>query len=283
MRITPENSKISLHAILLAILCSIAPKAYSTAHNNDKPVKIALYHITGMLEFGQQHPYNRALKALTDNLKTPTTMQIFHGLRAVRQFRSGRADCVFPASKTRHRNGKTIASLPVAEAKAYFFAEQRHSSNQLLDKTQPKYKIAFQRGNSFGGTITQLAHHELMPINSGADVREMLKNGRFDIFLNYIPDALPVINSQGYSKLLYDESNPFYTQQDSMICHQSVQNQQFIQSLNQRLIALEETGEMASLLGIAADHKADTQRQPRLIYSDNNANSMPHLDAGSEK
>lgn len=180
MRTTAEHTNLPLHTIWFAILYLIVPTAYSAVSDNEKPVTIALYHITGMLEFGKSYPYNRAMEALTDNLKTPTRTQILHGLRAVRQFRERRVDCVFPASETRYRDSNTIASLPVMVAQAYFFAEQLHTTNQLLDKTQPKYKIAFQRGNSFGGTITKLKHHELFPINSGAGVREMLKSGRFD-------------------------------------------------------------------------------------------------------
>lgn len=208
---------------------------------------IAAYYIEGVLEQGLDLPYNQILNTLLEEPEIEFTMDFLHGLRAAKVFKEKSVDCLFPGSK-KLNDEDILESIPIYEAKAYFFAEQAIGASGLVNKNTAQLKIGFYRGNTFGGNLHKLSHHQLIAINSGADPIEMIEKGRINIFLNYFPDAINLVRSVEKGLLVFVEEDPFYSQNDSFLCHANQENRDFVNKLNLKIRQLIQTGQLTSSL-----------------------------------
>jgi hypothetical protein len=216
----------------LSLLCCF-PGGLASASEGPLEVNMSVYHITGMLEHGRDDlPYSKLLQHLAQKSPIEMDYKIYHGLRAATLFNTGISDCLFPGTNRQHQQETFLESVPANVAKAYFFADKLISTEHILTSAQPRLKIGFYRGNSFGGNIDKLKHHELTPLNSGADVRSLLERKRIDVFLNYMPDAIIIVDVPGKAPLQYGETSLFYAQNDSFICHDKPVTRALIGNLN---------------------------------------------------
>jgi hypothetical protein len=217
-----------------------------------KKLKVSVYQIEGLLEFKkQQLPFNQILNMVDQRISTKFDYQFYYPLRAVEVFDDNEADCMFPGSVLVYDlKSPPLESIPLQTAEAYFIALENINTANLLDVSQPALNIGYRRGNTYGGNITKLAHHNLMPLNSGANVRELIARKRIDVFLGYLPDSLALIHEVPNQPLVYTQESLFYRQNDSFLCHDTAEIRPFLAQMNLVIQKMHDSGEISKILEV---------------------------------
>ncbi|MDM7861316.1 transporter substrate-binding domain-containing protein [Alteromonas sp. ASW11-36] len=201
---------------------------------------IAAHHIDDVLEKSKPElPYNQVINKLEQHPEISLDIRYFHALRSVKVFNDSLADCLFPAAILPSEADKPlIESIGIVEAKAHFIGLQKFSTQDLVRSTTSSKIIGFKRGNTFGGTIDTLSHHQLIPLNTGADIVLLLQQNRIDIFLGYFPDAQLLVG-EDYSQSGFKVSDfPFYKQKDAFKCFDTPSNRKLVEFLNEAIAEL---------------------------------------------
>ncbi|GAA0857387.1 hypothetical protein [Aliiglaciecola litoralis] len=170
--------------------------------------------------------------------------------RAGKMFDEHKVDCLFPSSLNVYGSkGEAIQSLALNTAHAYLISLKPFEMDALLMLQKPRYRIAYRRGNTYGGTLNRLEHHSLVAVNDDMQSFGLLRNGRVDHVLTYMPDALVLLKAEPETPFYYDRQRPFYSQNDSIVCHDKPELRRFIDELNMHILQLTESGELQTLLG----------------------------------
>lgn len=241
--------KIYRHRQLLALVLF---SCFAVHADLPKKVKISVYRIEGLLEYKQHKlPFNQILNVLSQRISTKIDYQFYYPLRAVELFDNNETDCLFPGSILVYDlKSPPVETTPIQTAKAYFIGLENYRAADLLDVSQPALIIGYRRGNTYGGNITKLAHHNLRALNSGANIRELLARKRIDVFLGYMPDSLALINAIPEKPLTYHQESLFYSQNDSFLCHDTPELQPFVKQLNIEIQKMHDSGEIEKILQV---------------------------------
>ncbi|GAA0858155.1 hypothetical protein [Aliiglaciecola litoralis] len=231
-----------------AIFVYLMPCAYIQAAET---VSIAINSIPGLLdESDPEAPYSKLLDRLFNMNTQPVKIEYFPGSRASMIFRDQKVDCMFPASKKVQLDSSLdIESAALNTAGAFFFSRQPFDQEALLTLETPRYRIAYRRGNTFGGTLHRLQRHTLIEVNSDSQSFGLLNSGRVEFVLGYLPDVRGFLTLEDGSSLYYFPDKLFYSQNDSFLCHSNETTIRFIEEVNEHLATLILTGELAAILG----------------------------------
>ena len=200
----------------------------------------------GLLEVeGKNKPYNKVLNELM--LSTHLAADIVYAppARAAKLFDDRKANCIFPASKKFiNEVPKPISSNPINFAKAYFFTLKPYANVEIINN--PSLSIGIRRGFTYGEALKGIAKHKLVEVNTDAQNLGLIKKGRIDAFVAYIPD----LNQQLIrdNKLYFNES--VYVHDESFVCHNSPKNSRFLKELDLIITKLRKQGKLAALLGV---------------------------------
>ncbi|WP_168171397.1 transporter substrate-binding domain-containing protein [Lacimicrobium sp. SS2-24] len=218
-----------------------------------EPLRIAVNHIEGMLEeHNNEAPYTEILTHLQQGTSGSVSYFYYPGSRASKAFNEHEVDCLFPSSLGVHNEkSRLIESLAFNTAKAYFIGYEEYRTESLLLPRQRPVMIAYRRGNTFGGRIEELVHQALVEVNSDSQAKLLLDKGRVDVMLVYLPDAMHLINQQKTPALIYTDASHFYSQNDSMLCHDSQGASRFITTINERLAKMQDSGALKRILSKA--------------------------------
>ncbi|NDW16878.1 hypothetical protein GTQ48_15295 [Alteromonas genovensis] len=220
------------------------------ASDSERIIDVSVYNVPGLLEKRSDDvPYSKLIKLITKQMPATTEFHFSHALRAVSRFNDRKSDCLFPGSKNLYQHSeRVIESKPLYIARAYFFGLELLSADIILHPSAKKMRIGFRHGNTFGGKIETLSHHTLIPLQGGSEIHEMILRGRIDAFLDYIPDALPLLQLVKSEPLQYDDTSFFYEQNDSLLCHDSSELRRYIIQFNQQVDILEDSGVLQAIL-----------------------------------
>jgi ABC-type amino acid transport substrate-binding protein len=142
-----------------------------------------------------------------------------------------------------------IASQPINYAIAFVFSRHEFDLNTLLNNANPRQTISYRRGNTFGGKITKLQKHNLFEVNTDEQSFGLLDNGRVDYIITYMPDVRDLIVRADDQQVFYNPAQAFHIQDDSLLCHQTKKNQEFIKQINEAISTLKASGELHNILG----------------------------------
>lgn len=247
------QSKCVLMALLMISITCGSAFTYGSEENT-VTIKIAINEIPLVLENGRaDFPYNKVLNALNEHVPFNIELSFRSTSRAAASFNNRKSACLFPgnlASNFFNSNLK-IESDAINVAKAYFIGTEVIDAHQVLTNKDEKRIIGFVRGNSFGQQIRQLQHHSLVPLSSDSHSEKMLRRGRIDMILAYMPDFLDVLQLEDDLPLKYSEKSLFYTQEDNILCHSNEQTKEFVTAVNQQLTKMKKNGVLKELLGKA--------------------------------
>ncbi|GAA0858620.1 hypothetical protein GCM10009114_28910 [Aliiglaciecola litoralis] len=223
-----------------------------TAHavTPDK-VSIAVLHIEDVLEAKRDDlPYVNILRILDQRIPIQFEYQFVHALRVKETFDpKNNMACLFPNSILAKDFGRPlIESSPILIAKAYFIAKHPLTSEAIVNPDHPPLQLGYRYGNTFGGKIRLLSHHKLIPLNSGADIRNLIERDRIDAFLGYLPDSFAIINKLPDKPLVYTEASLFHSQRDSFLCQDTPDNQILMTLINNEIQKMIDSGELARIL-----------------------------------
>ncbi|GAA0858618.1 hypothetical protein [Aliiglaciecola litoralis] len=237
-----------------------------TAHSNPlRTADIAVYKIEDVLEVNRNDlPYVKILSLLDQRIPIKLEYQFIHALRAAETFNNKNIACLFPGSILAYDSDRElIESKPIQIAKAYFIAKKTYDSQKILANKDPSLRIGFRRGNTYGGQIKTLAHHRLIPLNSGADIRQLIELDRIDVFLGYLPDSFPVIHAIPEKPLQYNEASLFYSQNDSFLCQNTFENQILVNFIDYEIQKMHDSGELAQILAPLNQPEPEQPQQPQ--------------------
>lgn len=217
-------------------------------------VSIAINTIPGLLDNQDKNTaYTKLVSRLFNMSSTELNIGYFPSTRAGKLFREYKVDCLFPGSKKVHfAEEQIIESASLNTAKAYLIARHPFNLEQVLSDPKIRYSIAFRRGNTFGGTLERLSRHMLFEVNNDIQSFGLLKTERVDFVLAYIPDALEYLTQEDGTSLFYDPQSLFYSQNDSVLCHDNPYTIKFLDELDKHIRMLTESGELDEILGNAS-------------------------------
>lgn len=251
----PMVNKLRFFILLVVVyLSALSMQSVIASEALPKTSVIAVNKIPGLLVEGQSDlAFNVVLTNLNKKIETDIQYKFYPAARASFVFRNKESLCMFPASLTSNMNDSDalIDTYPLNTAKAFFLSGTVINAKNILAKDAKKLSIGFRRGNTFGGKIDQLAHHNLVPLVSDQQSAKLLNRGRIDIILAYMPDSLALLNMYPKNPLVYSDDSFFYSQGDGFLCHKTEEGIALVAALNKEIEALKSSGELKRLLGNA--------------------------------
>lgn len=214
-------------------------------------VVISSNYIPGLLENRElAGPYNKLIKELNHLTKQEIKVIFYPPERAGIVFDNHKVDCLFPANPLSiDKDSKYLASQPINYVTAYVFGNKPFNLQQLLNTEGAQYQIAYRRGNTFGGALQKLAHHNLIDVNLDAQSFGMLEKHRVDFVVGYLIDVKGIIDSAEEMKIYYSNDTQIYVQSENFVCHRSDKNASFVSELDQAISDLKENGKLKQILG----------------------------------
>jgi hypothetical protein len=238
----PMTIKLRLCALIL-LSCWLAPCLATP--------QIAVYHLEGLHNQQQSGSYDTLILKVKD-LGVDLNLQFSPILRAKHSFNNNEIDCISPADSSGDPYPfPTVQTSPINMAKAYIF--RRKGDSIIGDPMQlAGLKVGIRTGMNFGNDfekIKKLVHIELV-----RDIElnyKKLMAKRIDAFVAYTPDIWNLLGSHELPTLVYDKNHPLLIHPESIVCHDSPENRDFITQFDQALIALIKDGVVKEILGIS--------------------------------
>jgi len=216
-------------------------------------INIASDNIPGILDLNdKQSPYYRFIQQVNLATDGDIVIDVFPPRRAGNVFNKKTADCHFPASADHAPSDPDLLqTIPFNAANAHFFAKQPFKPSFTLKTADVRFRIAFRRGNSFGGLSANLDPHQQFGVNNIDQAFGMLKKDRVDLVLAYLPDAQELATKGNGDKSFYKTPQPVYVQTEHIVCYRSKETEIFIEQANQAIKQLKESGKLRKILGNA--------------------------------
>lgn len=209
-------------------------------------IKVALINIPDVLEHDKpQLPYSKLLTELRKKIKIEGVF--LPSSRANKLLDSGKLDCIFPILPTNRLSSTTIISEPINGIKAYAF-----SVDGKLYKTIESLKgktVVYLRGYLFGGLLRENSDIHFFPVTSQQSALGVLKKGRADAYVDYLPDLFFALKKHELTLLNFDINSPLLTQNDVIECVKNEKTMRFLGEVNKVLTSLKESNKLKEVLG----------------------------------
>jgi ABC-type amino acid transport substrate-binding protein len=219
----------SLGKWLLTISFSALSVLAANANAEQKSIVIGVSEIPNVLSKNkdQAGPYNKALDQM--GVVNPKIELLYlPPARAQRLFDKAEISCLFPGSKTTiPDSSKLIESLPLTQVEAYIFsltpyAEAADFSHQA---------IAIHRGFTYGN-IRQKIPAKYVELEDEQATLLFLEKGRVAGVIGYLPDVQGALELMDLPKDRYFYGDAIYSAAEAMVCHDTPENQAFIEQVN---------------------------------------------------
>ena len=212
---------------------------------------IQTYDLKGLHNTARTGHYDKVMH-LIQQQGVPLSLR--HGpiLRARYLFETKQVDCISPSDDP-YYDFLTLKSKPLNLAKAYIF---RRQGDEII--TDPKglkgVVVGITLGMGFSDEFDRVAAELALQLEPVRDIElnyKKLLAKRIDAFIAYTPDIWNIFSTQTIPQLAYDRNKPIAVLSDSIVCHQTPENQAFIHQFNLALDALNQQGVLKELLGIS--------------------------------
>lgn len=212
-------------------------------------VSVGLSRIPGVLDEKPSSPYNKLLNVISDKADIEFDGSFFPSIRSNHFFENRQIDCIYPIVKgDYHRPIKTIFSDRFNIVTSHFFTLQSPAISSLKDASQKI--VAYQRGYLFATLVLDGNNNiTFTPVDNTMAALQLLKTGKADAYLEYMPDLKFNLNKEGFEKLVTDINNPIQTIEEVMECANTEDNREILRAFNSVLADLKASGELKAILG----------------------------------
>ena len=224
-------------------------------------VSVGFSQIPGVLDEQQSSPYNKLLDVITKKSGIEFNGNFFPSIRSNHFLERRQLDCIYPIVKGGyHRPIKTLFSDRFNVVTSHFFTLEEPAFSSLADASHKT--VAYQRGYLFANLVVDDTNDiSFVPVEDTDAALQLLKTGRADAYLEYMPDLKFNLDSKRYEQLVTDLDSPIQTLEDVMECVDSKKNREIMASFNSTLAELKANGELKAKLSFkvnAASEKAKT-------------------------
>ena len=186
-------------------------------------------------------PYNRVLAEFTD---AKFELIFSPPARAERLFGKKQLDCLFPASvATMPDKSQLLQSEAIDKVKAYLFTREPYRQFRELHRIS----IALRRGFTYGNVKRWFPAYY---VELGSDVLtlQFLHLKRVDAVVGYLPDIRSASLILAKPMPFFDVEQPVYAAADAIVCHQTPEARELIQSIDKKIVEMRRTGQLRKLL-----------------------------------
>lgn len=237
--------------IVLALLCAQSTQAKSSEKaDNLVSLRLSLTHIENVMDVeDEQAPYNRLLRALSHQFDLQFDAEFYPSGRSNFLLDTGKIDCIFPIAMGVYRGEIETRFLePVNRVSVHLFSfgDVTYTSlEQVRRKT-----VVYPQGYLFSDLIKDNPFEaDFTPVISAHSGVEMLKKGRADAYLDYLPDLLFLLSDEELQGINYSVAHPVISTFDGFECRIEPVKRELLDSLNNAILTLKESGKLRELLG----------------------------------
>lgn len=214
-------------------------------------IKLAVPDITTLLQEDGQGVYQRLFARAMEPLTYSVQQDFYPYKRALMQFRSGEADCIYSFTDVLRRElgeGQIIASYPLGSFRYFLFSLADHAAVTSSEGLAGLRLGAVIGHDSYYGEV--LAYPgEVLQVHSDRQAIELLRQGRIDVAVAALPDIQPLLEG-----LVYNTEFPLYVGYDRITCYDTPANRVFLDDLSAELRKLKAEGVYREFAG---DHYLD--------------------------
>lgn len=212
-------------------------------------VSVGFSRVTGVLDDQPDSPYNKLLNVLSKKAGIEFVGNFFPSVRSNYFLEKRQIDCIFPIVKGGYQRPiKTIFSAPFNVVTSHFFTLKLPAFTSLADASQKT--VAYQRGYLFANLVVNDDYNiSFVPVEDIEAAVTLLKTGKADSYLEYMPDLKFNLDDRDFEKLITDLNSPIQTIEDVMECTDTLKNRKILAAFDTALTELKASGELQVILG----------------------------------
>ncbi|XYK81063.1 MAG: substrate-binding periplasmic protein [Labrenzia sp.] len=228
-------------------------------------IHIEAFEIRKLIEPDGSGFYLNLFNALQLDENWNIKLRVVPVLRAAENFENRRIDCMFPTSEFAIDAGSVSAEESVFSDPINFIRLVAYVKNGVVPPARLSdlsgKSIAFRHGFHLPEDIkTSAALIERVPtLQSGY---QMLRAGRVDVLLAYIPDFLIFSAENGIQDVGMDRLFYLHPQREMILCRKSDKTERFIRAFNAALDRAKSNGVYAHALGPSMVHPIGSELGP---------------------
>lgn len=211
-----------------------------------EPIKIAVPHITSLLEKDQSGVYQRIFNLALNKTDLNVKQLFMPYKRALTTFENGSVDCVFSFTKVlqeKFGEENILYSFPLGAFGYYMFTPA--GSPPITDVSQLlSLKVGATTGHDSYFRSALNEGTKLSFVSSDEQNVTMLEMGRIDAMIAAVPDIYPFL-----PKLSFSSSHPLVFSFDRITCSKSNRNQAFLEKVSPALRAMKVNGSYNEIAG----------------------------------
>lgn len=172
--------------------------------------------------------------------------------RARRQFLSRKTDCLLPVGDTAAKAyelaaDQVLTSEPMNYSRIYVFSLKSHKKLDSIEAMKQS-DIVFRLGYDIPEEVVE-ADIPITTVSTATNGINMLKIGRADAFMEYVPDFFLIAKQEKFEDWHYEPGLHFKDAPELVLCHKSELTQNFLAKFNLVLAEMRKDGSHAELLG----------------------------------
>ncbi|WP_338293161.1 transporter substrate-binding domain-containing protein [Planctobacterium marinum] len=213
-------------------------------------MKLSLTHIEGVMDVAdEQAPYNRLLSVLTEQFGLQFDAQFYPSGRSNFLLDHGKIDCIFPIAKGVYRGEIETRFLePVNRVSVHLFS-YGDTTYTSLEQVRRK-TVVYPQGYLFSNLINDNPFEaDFTPVLTPHSGMEMLKKGRADAYLDYLPDLRFSLTAEELEGINYSSGNAIFSTFDGFECRIEPHKTAALEALNSAILSLKQSQQLQSILG----------------------------------
>lgn len=239
-----------LFFLLVCFYVTSTQAATSPDAKKHQTLTLALTHIENVMDVeNDQAPYNRLLAALMEQFDIEFNLGFYPSGRSNFLLDTGKVDCIFPIALGGYRGEVATRFLePVNRVSVHLFSYgdiTYTSLEQVRRKT-----VVYPQGYLFNNLIEDNPFEaDFTPVLTAHSAVNMIKLGRAEAYLDYLPDLRFTLTEEEQEGLNYSPENPIFSTHDSFECSIEKDTGEAIDVLNSAIVSLKESGQLQLILG----------------------------------
>jgi hypothetical protein len=213
-------------------------------------VIVYVAEIQGLFNKTEDGAYDKILLEAKRRKNLDFNMKLVSAPRGRALFQTDRKDCYSPANKKEYVDDQQVlASAPFNKAKVFVFTKKGDSKISSLHDL-----VGMTLGKVRGlriDILNEVNDLKVEEVTQNKQLPLMLKLGRIDAFVDFAPDIIYTLSKTPSEKDIIDFDNKFYlfSADNSVICFQNKDTENFIQGLNGAIHEMYQDGTLKKILG----------------------------------
>lgn len=236
----------------IAILLTIASSKVSSEPSKLGKVVITAPELVNLVTAEGDGSYQQAFAEVFKQSRIKVDEMFFPLERAIRHFESGKSDCIYTNVDAILGRGKVTpdniyTSYPINIATLHLFTLKSTTLIRSLEQIEEhRLSIIGVNGYQFyyGERITSSDYEHLILVSDEKRALKMLKKGRVDALVGFMPDY-----TRHLDELHYDQQLKLSEIYDGLTCRRTPKGKQVIQSISPIIESMHKNGAIKKILG----------------------------------